>query len=357
MLKVYILLAISLFLTLIGKAQDQDFSFKENYKLSEPAKISVTTNDGNIKVSPSNNNEVEALFIVKKDGKVMDISRSKLEEDFTLTIVRTSNNLDIAVKPRKSYNTWRNRMSVSITLFTPKQTSCDLRSSDGNINLGDLTGRQEMKTSDGNITSSRVKGNIIARTSDGNIDITNIEGNAELITSDGNLDVKKVTGSVNGRTSDGNAVADNIEGNVVMGTSDGNAQANNVRGDLQLTTSDGDIRATNSKGNTKLKTSDGNVSFTDMGGSLSAVTSDGDIRGNMVSLKDNLYVKTTDGNIDVVVPDNIGLDLALRGQRINTKLNKFDGESKDRSVNGKINGGGIPIELTSSDGSVSLSYR
>lgn len=357
MLKVYILLAISLFLTVIGKAQDQDFSFKENYELNEPANISVTTNDGNIKVSPSSNNQLQALFIVKKDGRVMDISRSDLEEYFTLTIVRTSDNLDITVKPKKSYSTWRNRMSVSVTLFTPKQTSCDLRSSDGNINISDLMGKQEMKTSDGNITSRGVKGNMIARTSDGNIDVSDTKGNIELITSDGNLDVKKVKGSVNGRTSDGNAVADNIQGDVVMATSDGNAQANNVRGGLQLTSSDGDIRATDSNGNTKLKTSDGNVSFSDMGGSLSAVTSDGDIRGNMVSLKDNLYVKTTDGNIEVTVPDNIGLDLAIRGQRIHTKLNQFDGESKDRSVNGKINGGGIPIELTSSDGSVSLSYR
>lgn len=357
MLKVYILLAISLFLTIIGKAQNQDFSFKENYTLSEPANISVTTNDGNIKVSPSNNNEVEALFIVKKDGKIMDISRSELEEDFTLIIVKTSDNLDIEVKPKRSYSTWRNRMSVSIMVFAPKQTSCDLRSSDGNINLSDLTGEQELKTSDGNITSGGVKGNITARTSDGNIDISNIQGSVELVTSDGNVDVKRVVGSVNGRTSDGNAVAEDIEGDVDLGTSDGNAQANNVRGDLQLTTSDGDIRATDSRGNTKLKTSDGNISFNDMGGSLSAVTSDGDISGNMISLKDNLYVKTTDGNIEVTVPDNLGFDLALRGEKIHTKLNKFDGESKDRSVNGKINGGGIPIELTSSDGHVSLSYR
>ena len=52
MKKVYVLLAISLILTLVGKAQDRDYSFLEEYKISEPAKFKLNTSDGNIKITP-----------------------------------------------------------------------------------------------------------------------------------------------------------------------------------------------------------------------------------------------------------------------------------------------------------------
>ncbi|MEQ6121192.1 hypothetical protein [Reichenbachiella sp. MALMAid0571] len=69
MLKVYILLAISLILTLLSKVQSQDFSFREEYSISQPSGLKITTNDGNIQVMASDGSKVEVYYIVKKTSE------------------------------------------------------------------------------------------------------------------------------------------------------------------------------------------------------------------------------------------------------------------------------------------------
>tara|TARA_R110000868_G_scaffold369918_1_gene633399 strand:+ start:526 stop:1599 length:1074 start_codon:yes stop_codon:yes gene_type:complete len=357
MLKVYILLAISLILTLLSKTQAQDFSFKEEYSIAQPSELKILTNDGNIQIMPSTGNKVEVYYIVKKDMRIIDINRAELEEKLILEVEKNQNSLEIKVTQKNGFSNWRNRMYVSFKVLVPKQTSCELQSSDGNIHIEGLIGNQDLKTSDGNIHIRNIVGNVDGRTSDGNIDIEQVQGSNSLVTSDGNIQIRKITGQITGRTSDGNIDISTVNGNVRMVTSDGNIVGANIQGDLELTTSDGDIHSTNTNGNTNLKTSDGNVLFEDLSGSLKATTSDGDIRGNINELKNKLELRTNDGNIDVSVPDGQGLNLALKGEKIRTELKKFDGTSKDNSVTGKINGGGIPVELVANDGNVTLLYK
>lgn len=357
MLKVYILLAISLILTLLSKVQAQDFSFKEEYSIAQPVEIKITTNDGNIQVLPSTGNKVEVYYIVKKDMKIIDIDRAELEDKIKLEIQKNQNSIEITVNQKDGFSNWRNRMYVSFKVLVPKQTSCVLHSSDGNIHIEGLNGNQELKTSDGNIHIRNIVGNVDGRTSDGNIDIEDVEGASSLVTSDGNIQIRNIKGQLTGRTSDGNIDLKTVNGTVSMVTSDGNIVAERIQGDLDLTTSDGDIQSSNTFGNTILKTSDGNVLFANLSGSLKATTSDGDIRGNVSELKNKLDLRTNDGNIDVSIPDGQGLNLALRGEKIRTELKNFDGTSKDHLVTGKVNGGGIPVEIVASDGNVTLLYK
>ncbi|MEQ6121193.1 DUF4097 family beta strand repeat-containing protein [Reichenbachiella sp. MALMAid0571] len=285
------------------------------------------------------------------------MSREELEKKLFLDVFTNQNSLEIKVRQKDGISNWRNRMYVSFKVLVPKQTSCVLHSSDGNIHIEGLSGDQELRTSDGNIHIRNINGNIDGRTSDGNIDIDQVQGSNSLVTSDGNIQVRNVNGKITGRTSDGNIDLAIIEGGVSMVTSDGNIVASSIQGDLDLTTSDGDIHSSNTYGHTIFKTSDGNVLFENLSGSLKAVTSDGDIRGNIDELKNKLDLRTNDGNIDVTIPNGLGLDLALKGQKIRTELKKFNGTSKDHSVTGQINGGGIPVELAASDGNVTLTYR
>ena len=148
-----------------------------------------------------------------------------------------------------------------------------------------------------------------------------------------------------------------VEGDVSMVTSDGNIEADEVNGDMDLVTSDGDIRVSQSSGRMEFRTSDGGIGFRNVSGSLRARTSDGNIRGNMLKLEGELVLSTSEGGIDVIVPDNIGLDLYIRAEDISTRLNNFSGTSKDHLIDGRLNGGGINVELTASDGSVRLSYE
>ncbi|MFY0652465.1 MAG: DUF4097 family beta strand repeat protein [Cyclobacteriaceae bacterium] len=356
MTKFYTVLALYLLYSFSTLAQNNNYSFVEEFKVNSPAILKITTNDGNIQVEPGNSDEMIVHYIVKQRGGVLSISKSELEEEITFVTVRTGNSLSIKVR-HKDRNFWRNSKDVSFKIYTPRQTSSELNTSDGNIHIERLAGNQILKTSDGNIHTREIDGNISARTSDGNIDMGDVGGSSHVVTSDGNIDLRTVGGPVTGRTSDGNASIKNVNGSVTMVTSDGNIQSSNIDGDLELTTSDGSIAINNVAGRCKLKTSDGNIRFENTSGSMSAVTSDGDIRGTMNNLNGKLYMRTNDGTIDVVVPSGLGLDLDLRADRIVTKLEKFNGTSEKKSILGSINGGGIPIDLRASDGTVVLAYK
>ena len=90
---------------------------------------------------------------------------------------------------------------------------------------------------------------------------------------------------------------------------------------------------------------------------LLLVTSDGNIKGSVAKLQKRLSLRTGDGNITVTIPDKLGLNLDLRGTSIQTSLKNFSGTSKKELIQGKLNGGGIPVELRVSDGNVILNYR
>ena len=68
-------------------------------------------------------------------------------------------------------------------------------------------------------------------------------------------------------------------------------------------------------------------------------------------------VSNSGGNINLSLPANKGLNLKLRGNKIKTNnLSNFDGEMDEDNINGKINGGGIPVNVQTS-GTVTLAIR
>lgn len=322
-------------------AQDFDYSFKENFKISTPAQLKISSSDGNIEVLPGSGADIEVFFIAKQNNRLLEISRAELEEELTLTIIKTGSSLDIEVKyPTNNWSIdWRDRINVDFKIFTPRETSTELRTSDGNISLAGLISGQSLKTSDGNIQVSDIQGDVSAITSDGNIKSNDIRGKLYVKTSDGNISVDKITGSVESTTSDGDIRAYNVNGSVNSRTSDGNIDLANVRGDHSAHTSDGDIY------------------FRDLYGSLEAVASDGNITGNVVELKGKLRARTSDGNIDISVPDQLGMNLYVKGESLDVPLRNFSGKSSKDLIDGQTNGGGVEVNLTTSDGNIRLDYR
>ena len=75
-----------------------------------------------------------------------------------------------------------------------------------------------------------------------------------------------------------------------------------------------------------------------------------------MELKKELSLKTSDGNIDVRVPGELGLDLDIKAESIDAPFKNFTGKFDKKFVRGQSNGGGIPVVLSTSGGSVTLSY-
>lgn len=306
----------------VSQAQSFDYSFRENYKVSSPTNLTISSHDGNIEVLPGEGNEVRVFYIVKRNGKILNINRTELEKELILEVAHNGSRLEIRVKDKM--NQWikgfTDRMNVHFKIYTPVNTAAGLYTSDGNISVHGLTSNQNCKTSDGNILISDIRGNVTAKTSDGNIHVKEVLGSSEAVTSDGNITIESVTG------------------------------------DLYSSTSDGNIKLSKVKGAMSLKTSDGDIIFQDVSGSLKASTSDGNIRGTMIELRNELTIRTSDGNINVSVPNDLGLDLDIKGGSLNVPFKNFSGKSDKKYIQGKSNGGGIPVNLYTSDGNVTLIY-
>jgi len=300
----------------------QEYSFKENYQLGTPAKVSISSSDGNIEAVAFDNDKTDVFYIVRKNNKVLNISRAELEKELTLEVTQSGNSLSIVVKYKNEFGwtDWRDKMVVSFRLQLPRASECNLRTSDGNVSLKGFSGDQRCNTSDGDVSVNEVRGAVVASTSDGNISLSKVSGNVEVKTSDGDIRIDE------------------------------------TKGDIRASTSDGNVVVSKAMGNTSMKTSDGDLTFRDLAGSLNAHTSDGNVSGNIVELKNELTIRTSDGNISISVPANIGMDLNIKGERLDVPLNNFSGHSDERSIQGKSNGGGVPVNLSTS-GNVSLAYR
>jgi hypothetical protein len=304
-------------------AQNFDYAFKEDFKVKGETQLKLKTSDGFIHLNPHDKNTVEVYFIVKKGNRYIKIDRRELEEELELIIEQHGNRIEVMVKNPNNYgwNNWRNRLGVSFEVYAPRNTVSDLRTSDGNIDVGGFIGDQTCKTSDGNVEVYDIDGKVYAHTSDGNVKAKKITGDTELRTSDGDIDAFSIKGYVTFKTSDGDIYMENIKGDIRAGTSDGN------------------------------------IEFHEIEGSLKGSTSDGNITGELNHLSDELKLSTSDGNIDVVIPGGLGLDLYMRGERLDTRLVDFSGHSSKHKIDGEMRGGGIPVTLTTSDGRVSLRYR
>lgn len=321
----YMIIFFGIFILNQVVAQDFKFSFVEKYKMDENPKLKIKTGDGFIDVYPSNTNNIEIFYIVKKidhhlkKWQLISLNREELEKLVTLKVFYNNRNLEIEVRNNFDFNILHGvHYEVSFEVSVPKTTSCELKTSDGNLFLKGLKADQYCKTSDGNIEASNVQGELYAFTSDGKVYIEDIIGNTDVKTSDGNIEAKNITGDAN------------------------------------FTTSDGDIDITNISGNVYAQTSDGNILVNHLKGILNARTSDGDIEGNISELNGTLKLQTSNGDIKAIIPNLLGFDLNLQGEHILTDLKNFDGKRSRNSIYGTINGGGNLIYLKTSDGRISL---
>ncbi len=335
------ILLLGLFTSLAQAQTPDDYSFKKAFKISTPADMSIKTSDGFIKAYSANTDEILVYFIVKKNNRVLDISLEELEDHLDVEISSSNNSLEIAIKQENTdwLTNWKDRYNVSMQIIAPSNTECTLHTSDGNIELINFKGDQTCRTSDGNIEVEDISGSLSARTSDGNIEVVGIRGTTELQTSDGDILAEKIVGDCNARTSDGKVVVRDVEG------------------DVSAVTSDGNVLLVKANGNHSARTSDGDIHFEELSGGLTAQTSDGDIHGDFLDLKDELSLKTSDGDISVTVPDGLGMDVHLRGEDIHTRLDNFSGDSSDHKIEGRIRGGGVEVVLATSDGDINLNYR
>jgi len=131
-----------------------------------------------------------------------------------------------------------------------------------------------------------------------------------------------------------------------------------VRGNLQLETNDGDIRVNDVEGLLHANTHDGNVDVEGRFAMLNVRTGDGNIDARVnasESPQPGWTLRSGDGNIRLELPGDFAADLDAHSGDGSVKVDipiTTSGSIRDSAVRGKINGGGISIEIQTGDGDV-----
>lgn len=273
--------------------------------------LRVLTSGGEIRVDPSAGNTVHVT--------AREHIRASSEADADLVLQK----LDLVIDQRGGeviasatvkddgnfhFGSWP-PVEVDFIVTAPPDASADLKTSGGDIGVGDLEGTVLARTAGGGIRLGKIGGEVDAATSGGNVDLAAGVGRVKLVTSGGTISAGRIGGPAELRTSGGDIKVEAAQGTVNARTSGGDVRAvfeGPLKGDSSLTTSGGDVKATVGQG---------------AGFHLAATTSGGEIKA------DGLTITIEHGGV---------------------------GKS---SLSGDVNGGGPRLELRTSGGDVSVVVR
>ncbi|MBV8114106.1 MAG: DUF4097 family beta strand repeat protein [Silvibacterium sp.] len=166
------------------------------------------------------------------------------------------------------------------------------------------------------------------------------------------------------RSGDGNVSVSGLGGDLGLTTSDGNVTADHLSGKLRVKSSDGHVKITDSSGSLEARTSDGNLTVDGVFNAVALHTSDGQLEVRLregTKLSEPSSIQASDGSVTVRVPQGFAADLDVHTSdghldcALPLTMDHYD--SKDgggRNLHGKLNGGGTPLTIHTSDGNVKI---
>ncbi len=225
---------------------------EKSFQVQPGVHLTVSTSGGEIRVIPSSDSVVK---VVAKEH-----IRASSEADADALLLK----LDLVIEQRGDgvvataaykeggihFGSWP-PVQVDFIVTVPSRASVDLKTSGGDIVVGDLDGTVKAHTSGGEIELGKIGADIDAHTSGGNVRLDEGRGSVKLSTSGGNISAGRVAGPADLRTSGGDIRVDAVENTLSAHTSGGDVRAvfaGPLRGDCSLSTSGGEVKATVAQG-------------------------------------------------------------------------------------------------------------
>ena len=265
----------------------------KSFAVSGRANVRVETNDGSVRVSPSDGKQVEFRVEYRgyELGKNLRVD-SRQEGDKVELVAR--------VTSRWSFGWGHNSRNLHIEVRMPRE--------------GDLQ----------------------VETGDGAVEVSSLNGNVNVHTGDGSVKANSVSGTIDLHTNDGGIAVDSLKGDIRLRTGD-------IDGKVEADSGDGQIRIAGRFDALNVKTGDGSVDTRVLPGSKMASswtirTGDGSV--DMVLPADfqaNIDATTGDGHISLGIPVTV------------------EGTFSRSQIRGRMNGGGQALSIHTGDGSIRLS--
>lgn len=284
-----------------GSSERFKEDFASHHKLKPGGRVMLETFNGSVEVIGWDKDEVDITGT--KNAAREEVMRDiKIDVDAQDEVVRIR-----AIRPVE-----RNcNCGAKFVLKVPRKVILDnIQTSNGSVRLESITGNARVKTSNGSVRVWGVDGNLEAATSNASIELGKFQGAADL------------------RTSNGRIKADGVRGAFAAHTSNSSIDA--------------DLSDLEPGRQVVLESSNGSISV-----ALDA------LRGN------EIRATTSNSSINVRVPGDIHADLraSTSNGSITSDIEMTTNQFSKTRVNGKLNGGGPLMELSTSNGSVRILKR
>ena len=346
MKKYSLLLLITCFYQLSFAQDKNDVPFLTKSLTNESIKnIESETSGGSITVlaASAGESKVEVFIWPANRNRNSNLSKEEIQKrlnaDYDLTVSVSNNKLSTIAKPKRRNMDWQDGLTISFKIYVPASVSTDLSTSGGSIHLTGLRGTQRFVTSGGSLHVDNVNGDIKGQTSGGSIHVNNSNQDIDLSTSGGSIEANNCTGKIRLSTSGGSVHLDNLDGTIDASTSGGSVKGQLVKGELSA------------------HTSGGNIDLQKLSCSLETSTSGGNIDVQITQLGKFVKISNSGGSIDVELP-NKGMDLKVSGSKVKSaNLSNFSGSVEEDEIDGKLNGGGVPVSIRAGSGRVTLTVK
>jgi DUF4097 and DUF4098 domain-containing protein YvlB len=179
--------------------------WSHRYSLQGKPSVHVVADDASVRVEAGDGAAVEA--------RVTTTGWKIAPGEVTITEHQTGDRVDIEVrKPRALFGFGSIGRSIAVELRVPKAADLDVKTGDGSIKAGAVSGNVSLSTGDGSLTADGLEGVIRLHTGDGSIRGTDLSGRLQADTGDGHMDVRGRFDSLDLRSGDGGIEAAALQG-------------------------------------------------------------------------------------------------------------------------------------------------
>ena len=304
-------------------AQTEEHLNKQ-FAVQPGGKLVVDVDFGSINVNTHDSSEVTVDVL----RKVMRATKEEEEEflaERPVMIEQDGNTVTITSRGKSRNNgpsRGKQSTEAKYAVTLPARFDAQLKTAGGAIAVSDLTGEVKAGTSGGELKFTQIHGPLDASTAGGAIRMMGCEGEQRVKTTGGGINVSAGSGSFDGATLGGPVAVKDFRGPVQLKTGGGSITVENVAGKLDGKTSGGPITA-----------------------SFAAPPAD------------EVKLATSGGGVTLRVPENAAFDLdaASSGGNVSSDLSvETEGKPSRSRLKGPVNGGGKPVVLHTSGGSIQV---
>lgn len=322
--KIYLLVASFVFAAALMASAASEERFNRNVAAHRGGKLVVDVDFGKVDVSPGadDNVTVEAVRLVDFDNEAKE-KEYLAAAPITLSVDGNAVTLREHA-PKEARLNWphHSRMDARYVIRVPKNFSADLQTGGGGVSVTGLTGEVQANSGGGDLRFSKLEGDLDAQTGGGGIKLEDCRGTLELATGGGDLVFTGGTGSLRARAGGGR------------------------------------IEVRDFKGDTKVSSGGGQLTLERIDGAVWGETGGGSITASFGgSALKKIELESSGGDIELALPRSAAADITAdtSSGRVTTDLPLEITRKDDDHLRGKLNGGGAPVRLRTSGGSIRIS--